>query len=73
MEVGTYYRRGSTGGVPHAPLYYQVVEKLLNRFVAVVNLQSGAKYTLSENDMVFHGMEVMYESEMTMILLKELP
>ena len=38
---------------PHLTLYYQ----------------SGEKYTLTENDLNFYSMQVMYESEMTMILL----
>lgn len=73
MEAGTYYRRSSTGGVGHRRLYYQAIERLKNRKVRVVNLQSGEEYTLSEADMVFYDMEVMYESEMSMILLGELP
>lgn len=67
MEVGTYYRRPNLS--PHLTLYYQVIEKLKDRQVRVVNLQSGDKYTLTENDLNFYSMQVMYESEMTMILL----
>lgn len=72
MEVGTYYRRPSTGGVPHPPIYYQVKEKRLDRKCRIVNLHSGHEYTLTESDFVFHEMEVMYESEMCMILLGDL-
>jgi hypothetical protein len=71
MEAGTYYRRPASGGVEHKPLYYQVTENLLDRRVRVVNLQSGEEYTLTENDLSFYSMEVMYESEMSMILLGE--
>ena len=68
-DVGTYYRRPSSYGVQHSPLYYQVIKKLLDRKVRIVNLQSGEEYTLAENDLSYYSMEVMYESEMTMILL----
>jgi hypothetical protein len=68
-EVGTYYRRNSSYNVPHAPLYYQVIKKLLDRKVRVVNLHSGEEYTLTENDLSFYSMQIMYESEMSMILL----
>ena len=69
MEEGTYYRRPSSHGVPHAPLYYQVIKKLLDRKVRIVNLQSGDEYTLDEIDLGYYSMQVMYESEMSMILL----
>lgn len=71
MEVGTYYRRPNLQ--PHLTLYYQVIEKLKDRQVRIVNLQSNATYTLNEADLRFYSMEVMYESEMAMILLGELP
>jgi hypothetical protein len=69
MEEGTYYRRPSSGGVAHTPLYYQVTEKLKDRKVRIVNLQTDERYTLTENDLSFYSMQVMYESEMSMILL----
>ena len=71
MDVGTYYRRHNLS--PHLTLYYQVIEKLKDRQVRVVNLHSGQKYTLSENDLHFYSMQVMHESEMATILLGELP
>ena len=71
-EVGTYYRRPSSGGVSHKPLYYQVIEKLKDRKVRIVNLQSGEEYTLGDPDIRFYALEVMYESEMTLILLGDL-
>jgi len=70
MEVGTYYRRPNLS--PHLTLYYQVVEKLKDRKVRLVNLQSGEKYTLEMSDLLFYGMQVVYESEMSMILLGDL-
>ena len=70
MEVGTYYRRPNLS--PHLTLYYQVVEKLKDRKVRLVNLQSGEEYTLNDEDLMFYAMQVVYESEMTMILLGDL-
>lgn len=70
LEVGTYYRRPNLS--PHLTLYYQVTEKLKNHNVRVVNLQSGDKYTLAMSDLLFYGMQVVYESEMSMILLGDL-
>jgi hypothetical protein len=73
MEVGTYYRRPASGGVAHPPLYYQVIEKLKDRKVRIVNLHSDERYTLTENDLSFYSMQIMFESEMSMILLGDAP